>query len=121
MATRSVIFHITEPDIWAKAAEAGRFTGSTRDQSLDDVGFIHCSYEDQVEMIANFVYPDWDEELVLLEIDPARIGVDLKVESAIEAGPMFPHIYGPLPTAAVTAVHPLVRNDGRWVLPQPSA
>jgi uncharacterized protein (DUF952 family) len=121
MATRSSIFHITEPEIWAAAVETGTYTGSTRGQSLEDVGFIHCSYADQVEMIASFVYPDWNDELVLLEIDPSQVVEELKVESAFEAGIMFPHIYGPLPAAAVTAVHPLVKRDGRWVLPQPSA
>ena len=68
-------------------------------------------------MIANFVYPDWEGELVLLEIDPAQIGEELRVESAFEAGIMFPHIYGPLPTAAVTAVHALAKDNARWVLP----
>src|SRR5262249_24983622 len=56
IASRSTIFHITEPLLWKQAEEAGSYTGSTRGQSLDDVGFIHCSYADQVEMIANFVY-----------------------------------------------------------------
>jgi uncharacterized protein (DUF952 family) len=121
MASRSTIFHITEPEIWAKAAESGSYTGSTRGQSLEDVGFIHCSYADQVEMIANFVYPDWNDELVVLEIDPSQLGEELKVESAFEAGIMFPHIYGPLPTTAVRAAHPLVKSDGHWVLPQASA
>jgi uncharacterized protein (DUF952 family) len=117
MGTRSTIFHITEPEIWAAAGETGTYTGSTRGQSLEDVGFIHCSYADQVQMIANFVYPDWDGELILLEIDPAQLGEDLRVESAFEAGVMFPHIYGPLPTSAVKAVHPMVKDNGRWSPP----
>jgi uncharacterized protein (DUF952 family) len=117
MASRSTIFHITEPAVWEQAAEGGSYTGSTRGQTLDDVGFIHCSYADQVEMIANFVYPDWDGELVALEIDPAQLGDDLRVESAFEAGVMFPHIYGALPTTAVTAVHSLAKEGQRWTLP----
>jgi uncharacterized protein (DUF952 family) len=117
MTSRHAIFHITEPAVWAQATDSGSYTGSTRGQTLEDVGFIHCSYQDQVEMIANFVYPDWDDELVVLEIDPAKLGDELKVESAFEAGIMFPHLYGPLPADAVRAVHALTKESGHWKLP----
>ena len=40
----------------------------------------------------------------MLELDPDRLGSPLIVE-AVASGEEFPHLYGPLPVAAVTAVH----------------
>jgi glutathione S-transferase len=60
---------------------------------------------------AEAFYADVDE-LVLLRIDPAKVGAEIKVEDG------FPHIYGPLPVAAVTAAVPLRRDAaGRLDLP----
>jgi len=42
-------------------------------------------------------------EVVLLEIDPAAVGVPLRAD-AIPTGELFPHLYGPLNPAAVKSV-----------------
>jgi uncharacterized protein (DUF952 family) len=94
------IFHITEAAQWYAAAATGVYTGSTRGKSLDEVGFIHCSYDHQVQGVADFAYKAVDEPLVLLSIDPELVAAPIKVEDG------FPHIYGPLATGAVTAVEP---------------
>lgn len=81
------------------------------------MGFIHCSFEHQVETVANYTYPDWDDDLLLLQVDPAVIRSEVRVEN-LDGTEAFPHIYGPLPTEAVTAVRRLVREAGQWRLPR---
>jgi uncharacterized protein (DUF952 family) len=108
------IFHITEPDIWRAQSGTGRYTQSTRGASLDDVGFIHCSFRRQVPAVAARVYPDRSEPLLLLEIDPDEVGAPVVVEALAGAPEEFPHIYGPLRVAAVRAHHDLVRDGDSW-------
>ena len=51
---------------------------------------------------------------MLLRIDPALVPAEIRVEDG------FPHVYGPLPVAAVTAAEPLTRDaTGRLRLPTP--
>lgn len=111
------IFHITEPSVWEQAQTDGSYYGSTRGASLGDVGFIHCSFRHQVETVANFLYGDWDGPLLLLEADPDNISAEIRVENLDGGSEGFPHIYGPLPTNAVKAVHLLVKQSTGWTLP----
>ena len=69
---------------------------------LEQVGFIHCSWRDQVEPTYSRFYADADEVL-LLEIDPALVNAPLRAD-AIPTGELFPHLYGPLPLHAVREV-----------------
>jgi uncharacterized protein (DUF952 family) len=94
------IFHIAEEAHWYEAAAVGAYTWSTKGKSLDDEGFIHCSFEDQVAEIGRLVYGSATEPLVLLTIDPSRVEHEIKVERG------YPHIYGPLHTDAVIRVEP---------------
>ena len=114
---RTAIFHITEPPVWERALVDGEYTQSTRDAALADVGFIHCSFRDQVETVANYIYDDWDEPLLLLEADLDAIPAEIRVENLDGGTEGFPHIYGPLPTDAVTAIHHLTRQPDGWRLP----
>ena len=50
------IFHLTTADCWAEAVASGEYRWSTRGKTLDDVGFIHSSFLEQVERVADFVY-----------------------------------------------------------------
>lgn len=113
----SRIFHITEPGLWQQASALGVYDRSTRDAALDHVGFIHCSFREQVETVANYLYADWDGELLLLEIDRGNVEREIRVENLDGGTEGFPHIYGPLPTRAVTNVHQLVRRSNSWKLP----
>ncbi|MGN6250414.1 MAG: DUF952 domain-containing protein [Marmoricola sp.] len=111
------IFHIAEPERWERALATGSYVGSTRGLDLDRVGFIHCSFEHQVAGAANAFYGDWTEALLLLEIDPERAGAELRVENLDGGAELFPHLYGPLPVAAVVAVEALERGRSGWALP----
>ncbi len=77
------------------------YRGSTLGKSLDDEGFIHCSFANQVQGIANAIYQGRDD-VVLLEIDPSRVNADVRVENLEGGEERFPHIYGPLPIDAVS-------------------
>jgi uncharacterized protein (DUF952 family) len=102
--TEQPIFHITTAREWEEARAAGEYRMSTRGQTLDDVGFIHASFADQLARVAAFVYRDATEPLVVLTIDPARLGAPVLVEGVAGGDgteERFPHIYGPLPIDAV--------------------
>jgi uncharacterized protein (DUF952 family)/heme-degrading monooxygenase HmoA len=112
------IFHIALPDDWEAAQRSGEYTASTRGRSLSEEGFIHCSFADQVEATANRYYADLDE-LMLLTIDPSLLGSELVVEDPFPGAPQrFPHVYAPIPVAAVVETTAWRRErDEPWTVP----
>ena len=111
------IFHIARAREWEDACRAGSYTISTRDRTLEDVGFIHCSYAHQVAGTANNFYVG-EADLVLLVIDPARLSAPLRPEPPSPGMDAFPHIYGPLDLDAVVEVLPYAPGeDGRFPPP----
>lgn len=99
----SSIFHVTTAGNWDAAVAAGEYRQSTLDRTLEEEGFIHCSTADQVPGTLQRFYQGIDD-LVRLEIDPDLVGAEVRYEGDPVA---FPHIYGPLPVAAVLAVEPI--------------
>lgn len=95
------IFHIARQKEWEAARELGEYRISTLGQSLDEIGFIHCSFEDQVSVIGKSSYRNLPD-LVLLQIDCSLLASELKVEKVNEH--LYPHIYGPLNIDAVSKV-----------------
>lgn len=74
----SRIYHLALAREWREATEAGRsYQRSTLGRSLDEEGFIHCSFEGQVQAIADRIYRG-REDVVLLTIDPARLEADVR-------------------------------------------
>ncbi len=99
------IFHIATQADWDAAQESGAYTTSSYGVTLADEGFIHASRADQWEGVRERYYSDVAEPLVLLEIDTDMLDVPLVEEPpAPGIGETYPHIYGPLKTAAVVAV-----------------
>lgn len=123
--TGTHIYHITERAAW----DAAQLKGDYRTSSLETEGFIHCSTAAQLLRVANAYYQNVPD-LVLLHIDPARLGESAPLRweppshpaSAADAehpatasDEHFPHIYGPLPLDAVAAVTPLTPEpDGSF-------
>ncbi|WAL65478.1 DUF952 domain-containing protein [Amycolatopsis cynarae] len=100
---------------------AGDWTGGEyRAPSLDSEGFIHCSDPGTAHLPANALFAG-RTDLVLVEIDPARLGVPVRWEAGSPphpAGVWFPHVYGPIRPEAVIAVHPFPPGpDGTFRLP----
>ena len=117
-ATSSPVLHIALPDDWQQAGHDGEYRISTRGLSLEQQGFIHCSYPHQLEGVANRFYGDLSE-LLLLHIDVDLIDAELKVEPPADGiDELFPHVYGPIPLEAVVATTPWRRGVGdTWQRP----
>jgi uncharacterized protein (DUF952 family) len=114
-----VIFHVTTSRDWDKAKVAGDYRVSTRDKRLDDVGFIHASFEDQYARIGALIFRDSSEPLVVLVIDPDRVHAPIVVEDTTGGGEEFPHIYGPLPIDAVVQALPAAITDAGGLVLEP--
>ncbi|MGI9667285.1 MAG: DUF952 domain-containing protein [Acidimicrobiia bacterium] len=91
-----LIYHIAEPDLWD--AEAETYAA----ESLTSEGFIHCSTETQLRGVAEAFY-EGRTDVIVLTIDVARLEKPPVFEDLYDHGAGFPHIYGPIPTSAVTS------------------
>ena len=116
-AASTTILHIAVPSDWQQAQHDGEYRVSTRGLSLEQQGFIHCSYPNQLEGVANRFYSDLSE-LLLLHIDVELLDAELKVEPPADGiDELFPHVYGPIPLEAVVATTPWHRDDRTWTRP----
>lgn len=105
-----MIFHITSQPAWD--AVGSHYTAP----SLVEEGFIHASTREQVGWVANHLYRGLRDRVILV-IDEAALDVPVRWEGN-PPGP-FPHLYGPLPVAAVTRVVPFPCGpDGSFTLPE---
>ena len=100
--------------------EAARAAGTVAPPSLAEVGFVHLSTPEQVTLPANRLFHG-RSDVLLLVLDPARIGVEIRWEPGVPGDPesmRFPHAYGPVPTAAVTVTLPYrPGDDGMFTAP----
>lgn len=101
-----MIFHLTEPDRWTQSVADGVHTGSTRGVELAQEGYIHCSTAEQWPAVVGRFYSD-AEQLLLLHVDETKLDAPLVYEQLGDAPEAFPHVYGPIPLAAVVEVERL--------------
>ena len=98
---------------WQSAQATGVYAGAAEDRSD---GFIHLSTAAQVRESAAR-HRAGEAGLILLACDPAALGAGLRWEPA-RGGQLFPHLYGPVPLAAVVWAKPLpLGPDGMHVFP----
>ena len=102
------IFHLALASDWAEAVRTGRYAISTRGRTLEQEGFIHCSRESQVAGVRAAFYGDVREPVVVLTVDTDLLTSPWRFDEVPGADESFPHVYGPLDIAAVTAVTPLL-------------
>jgi uncharacterized protein (DUF952 family) len=98
----SVLVHLCTAADW-RSAQAN---GEHRPESLAQDGFVHLSTPGQVHLPANRLYAGCTD-LVLLYIDATRLTSPIRWEPGVATDPdamVFPHLYGPLPAAAVISV-----------------
>jgi len=101
---------------WREAERRGAYRGSA-DDTRD--GFLHFSTAAQVRESAA-KHRRGEPDLWLVEADAARLGEALRWEPASggKRPGLFPHLYGPLPIAAVLSVTRLpLRDDGTHDFP----
>jgi glutathione S-transferase len=111
------IYHCATIRDWQTAQGAGEYTNSSRGRTLDEEGFIHLAFADQIRGVLQRYYADLTEPLCLLVVDPERAGSPVVEENLMGGGELFPHLYGPLPVSAVLRVDDLVRESGGWSWP----
>lgn len=103
---QSPIYKVCPQAVWEAIRSLDAWTGSPHD--LRD-GFMHFSAAHQLPgtVLKHFA---GQTDLVLISIDPNRLGVRLQWEPSRD-GDLFPHLYGPLPLAAVIEARNLVMDE----------
>ena len=109
----ALIYKICPEESWRAAEAAGRFEGAPVDRAD---GYVHFSTGAQVRATAARHFSG-RPGLVLVAVDPAALGSDLKWEPS-RGGDLFPHLYAALPMSAVRRVEPLpLDRDGTHLFP----
>ena len=109
-----IVFKIVDERAWAEACRAGAYLGSPADRRD---GFIHLSLGRQVRGTVEQHFSG-ATGLMLVAFDAEGLGEALKWERS-RGGELFPHLYGPLPTAAVLWTKSLAAGeDGAPALPK---
>ncbi len=107
------LVHLCARSDWAAVPPAGPY----RPPSLQEVGFIHLSTAEQVHLPANRLYAG-RTDLVLLYLKQELLTAPLRWEPGVPGDPdgmLFPHLYGPLSTAAVRMITPYLPDaEGRF-------
>jgi uncharacterized protein (DUF952 family) len=113
----TTIYKICENALWREAERAGLFRGAPVD-ARD--GFIHFSTAAQVRETAARHFAG-AADLMLIAVEASALGGALRWEVS-RGGDLFPHLYGPLPLAAVLWAKPLpLGGDRRHVFPELAA
>lgn len=108
------IYHLAHRADWEAAQATGQYAGSPDDHRD---GFIHFSTAAQVAGSAA-KHRAGQADLLLVAVDAATLGTALRWEPS-GGGDPYPHLYAPLPTAAVARVDPLpLGADGRHAFPK---
>ncbi len=103
----SFVYKIVPQALWREAEAAGVFAGAPVDAAD---GFIHFSTAAQVKETAAKHFAG-QRDLLIAAIDAGALGPALRYEPS-RGGALFPHLYGPLPLAAVAWVRPLPLDAG---------
>lgn len=113
-------WHLAELVHWEAAVREGSYERSTLGATLQQVGYLHAAYPEQLPAVVRAHYARCADPLVVLEIDPARLrehGVEVRLEHADpadETSGRYPHVYGPLPLSSVTRTRPAAVDKG-WL------
>ena len=92
------IYHVVLPEVW----ERFKSRPSYQPESLAKEGFIHCSYQSQLEGVLKRYYSGV-EKVLILTIDTDKLLSKLVKEPSTN-GELFPHLYGRLNHNAVVDV-----------------
>jgi uncharacterized protein (DUF952 family) len=107
-----LIFKIVPRAEWEAAGE--NYHGSAHDRAD---GFLHFSTALQLATTLRLYYSGQDN-LMLVAVDEAVLGAALRYEHSPSRGEDFPHLFGPLPRAAVKWARPVAKDAaGGFVLP----
>jgi uncharacterized protein (DUF952 family) len=114
MSEPEFIYKIATEAAFAPARSATSFAGMPIDFAD---GYIHFSTADQLSETLRLHFAG-QAGLVLLAVRTADVAKDLKWEAS-RGGALFPHLFAPLPIAAIAWEAPLaVAADGTCSLPE---
>lgn len=102
--TTGAVYHYTTVADWQRSIVAGEHRVSGRGMTLSDEGFIHLCDAGQRAGVWQRFWSGIDEPVVLLTVDEQRLAPPLVRENTHGGAELFPHLYGPLPVAAVLSV-----------------
>lgn len=101
----STLFHVTPAKAWIES------DGPLRPESIDEVGYVHCSFAYQVGYVLRRYFAP-DDRVVILEIDVSRLSAPVHLEpgdggEVDEEGvpELYPHIFGEIDRDAVRYAH----------------
>lgn len=110
-----MLYHLALAADWTQALAAGEYRVSTLGRTVDDVGFIHTSFAHQVRGVADRIYAEVTDPLLLLQIDESLLTAGWRIDPVPGSVEGFPHVYGPIAVAAVVSARPARRaEDGTW-------
>lgn len=105
-----ITHHLAVADEW----EAQRDAPTYRPSAFAVEGFVHCTDGlDRLLVPANAYYRDDPGRFVALEVDLDRVSAPVRYDAE---PPVYPHVYGPIETAAIVRVLVAERSpDGTFV------
>lgn len=111
-----ITFHLVPSPVWGAQRHGDVYTP----EAFATDGFVHCTNGEQAVIdTANRYYQGDPRAYVVLSIDTDALSAVVKHEDEVR---VFPHVYGPIETSAVTLVREVERDaDGRFIRIAPSA
>ncbi|WP_211319783.1 DUF952 domain-containing protein [Quadrisphaera granulorum] len=101
------VLHLASRSLWVRAQAEGAYRGSTLGADLDEVGFVHASAASQLPGVVAAVYGEEDlvdHVLLVVDVDACEAaGSPVRWEAPPGGDQAYPHVYGPVPLAAVVA------------------
>ncbi|GBF89045.1 hypothetical protein Rsub_01762 [Raphidocelis subcapitata] len=104
----AALYHLVQQSLWEATKAAG---APYKPPTYDADGFTHLTQDPALLLgVANHFYAAIAGPFLVLEIDPARLPDKVVFEPAAPVGTtpavhadavLFPHLYGPIPAAAV--------------------
>ena len=105
----SILFHFAARRDWAEAQSEDAY----RAPSLASEGFIHCATRTQIPGVIQR-HLQGRRDLVRLTLDASRLAPWLRYEWSEASRDEYPHVYGPIPMAAVIAVELFDPTDAEY-------
>ncbi len=96
------IYHLALNENWEQALKSGEYIYSTLDILLEEVGFIHGCFENQLHSTYDLFFRN-RKDILSLKLTRSKLSVPIRVEK-VDSGDFFPHIYGPIPIESVIEV-----------------
>ncbi len=93
-----ISLHLVPEPAWHKQAAGDTYVP----ERFAEEGFVHTTLgEETLLEVANRYYRDDPRPYLVLDVDLDRLAAPVRFD---EAGPSYPHVYGPIETTAVVRV-----------------